>query len=41
MLAMAVPLYFFYEVSIIVGKMLGRRSTGEPVSEIETPTGSP
>jgi sec-independent protein translocase protein TatC len=39
MLAMAVPLYLFYELSIIVGKMLGRRSTGDPVSDIQTPTG--
>ncbi len=41
MMAMAVPLYLFYELSIIVGKVLARRSTGESVSEIETPTGSP
>jgi len=44
MLAMAVPLYLFYEISIVVGKVLNRRSTGDPVSEldseIETPTGS-
>jgi sec-independent protein translocase protein TatC len=40
MLAMAVPLYVFYEVSIVVGKVLARRSTGDPVSELETPTGS-
>jgi Sec-independent protein secretion pathway component TatC len=39
MWAMAVPLYLFYELSIIVGKMLGRRSTGDPVSDIQTPTG--
>jgi sec-independent protein translocase protein TatC len=27
MLALAVPLYVFYEISIIIGKLLRRRST--------------
>jgi sec-independent protein translocase protein TatC len=40
MLAMAIPLYVFYEISIVVGKVFVRRSTGDPVSEIETPIGS-
>ncbi|HXP33682.1 MAG TPA: twin-arginine translocase subunit TatC [Acidimicrobiales bacterium] len=42
MLALAVPLYVFYEVSIVIGKLLrGRAARAQPGSSSQSPSSSP